>query len=366
MNVSMTPVPDLGPKGDQMIPIGFLDELARTTDKSEVFSVYARWAYRIIRADRSTVAIAEERGLRLIAIEGNQAIRTGKLVPIEQTLIGRVFETHTPEMKQDIASETDLLDLRQLASGGIGSCMDVPIVIGERCFGALAAGYHEVNGCSEDDFVLLQALARCLASYLLLHEQLELLEEAALTDPLTRTFNRRYFDASISKLWEHWTSRTVPFSIAIMDIDHFKAINDSHGHTVGDDILVRVADLLKRNTRSADEVIRMGGEEFCLVLGGARMEHIALVAERIRQSIEAMKIDIGGQVVSVTASFGIASAEEGFETREAMVAKADRALYAAKETGRNRISDTAAPTIPGPTRESMTSREEDWTDRKTP
>ena len=319
-------------------PVGFLDELARTASREEVFATYARWASRLMSSNRSTVAIAEDGGLRLYAIEGNQAIRTGALVPIEGTMIGQVYRSRRAEICADFSKAPHYQELAKLAEGGLVACMDAPIVAGDHCFGALAAGYLSGDGFSDREFVLLKALARCLGSYLLLHEQLSQLSELVLTDPLTRTFNRRYFQQSIVSLWDQWQGRGEHFAIALIDLDHFKSVNDTYGHDVGDHVLRLTSDVLKRNTRGGDELIRMGGEEFCLILRNAQAAVAVQIADRVRAAIEAEAFMSGEERIPVTISIGIAATDEKHDDYRAMMMQADRSLYAAKNQGRNCVA----------------------------
>lgn len=324
------------------IPIGFLNDLTRSSSESDVFKTYARWSSHINSADRTTVAIVDEdKGIfNLMAIDGNQAIATGAEVPIGGTLIGRVYRTQAAEICPDLTKSSDG-EAPRLAAGGLKSCMDVPLTAGNRKFGVLAQAFANDPPPRQEDLELLEAIARCLAAHLLLHEQLVQLGELALTDPLTRTFNRRVFEDRLADLWNDWVTSSREFSLAVVDLDHFKSINDRFGHETGDEVLKLVAGALMAASRPGDTVVRMGGEEFCVVLENTGLEQATLVAERLRDAVEQLDMNADGEEVTVTASIGVASTMEELDSPRLVSLLADRALYRAKQSGRNRVEQAA-------------------------
>lgn len=168
---------------------------------------------------------------------------------------------------------------------------------------------------------------------------------ASSVDALTQLFNRRYLLERFAALHAESSAVDRPISVLAFDIDHFKKINDTHGHAVGDEVIRRVARVLAESTRAGDVSGRLGGEEFVLVLDGCDASAAAAVGERIRQTIEALSLDFDGVTLSVTVSIGVASQEEGEDlTSEELLNAADGALYESKRSGRNRVSlaDAAA------------------------
>ena len=159
------------------------------------------------------------------------------------------------------------------------------------------------------------------------------LEVLANLDPLTRCLNRRSLTTRFDALFTRAKTDRTYLSCLMVDVDHFKSVNDRYGHSAGDEVLKGVSDILRRSTRDTDLVGRYGGEEFCVVLPDLKLETAVRVAERIRQGIE--ENECGG--VSVTASLGVASLELNANTPEELINHADKALYAAKESGRNRV-----------------------------
>lgn len=163
------------------------------------------------------------------------------------------------------------------------------------------------------------------------------LTRQATTDPLTGLANRREF----SRQFEHEVQRIrrhpSQLVLAILDIDHFKVVNDRYGHEAGDQALIKLSRTLETVVRENDLVSRLGGEEFALLLPETTIEQAMTLAERVRQSIEAQKIHSGDVIFSVTATIGLAALREGEPSLATAMREADRALYAGKESGRNRV-----------------------------
>lgn len=162
------------------------------------------------------------------------------------------------------------------------------------------------------------------------------LEHAALTDSLTGMQNRRYFDDALREYLDEFRRIDKPIGLMILDLDHFKLVNDTHGHDVGDDVLKAVANCLKDFTRFHDVVARLGGEEFAVVAPNMDEHMLAKLAERIRAAISALPIMTGNVRIKVTTSVGLAVWDRK-ETAEDFYRRADRMLYQAKSMGRNRV-----------------------------
>lgn len=159
-------------------------------------------------------------------------------------------------------------------------------------------------------------------------------ELLSVTDPLTKLYNRQKFNEVCEEMLmrKHWTVDNT-FGLIVADVDHFKSVNDTYGHQVGDAVLIAMADTLTGAIRTSDILARWGGEEFVILLPDVDMEKAALAAEKYRQAIEQMNIP---EVGSITASFGVTVFSMG-DTQEKMVYRADLGLYRAKKNGRNRL-----------------------------
>ncbi len=166
-----------------------------------------------------------------------------------------------------------------------------------------------------------------------IHRQNLELERLASRDSLTDCLNRRAFFPDLENHWRTAERHQLSLACVMVDLDHFKAINDTHGHHAGDTVLQKVSDLLRTNRRPSDLICRYGGEEFCLLLLHTNIEGAAAVAEKIRAAIEAC--DFNG--LSVTASLGVSARSLGATHPQEMIEQADRCLYVAKRQGRNRV-----------------------------
>jgi diguanylate cyclase (GGDEF)-like protein len=162
------------------------------------------------------------------------------------------------------------------------------------------------------------------------------LQEYADRDGLTGIANRRYFEARLRDEYTRWQRYGGDLSILLFDLDHFKKINDQFGHVAGDSVLREMAQRVAGVVRAQDTFGRFGGEEFALLLPCTPLEDAMLVAEKIRNTIGDLPIDVHGVSVPVTASVGGASARAGVPAYEALINEADAALYTAKRQGRNR------------------------------
>ena len=176
-----------------------------------------------------------------------------------------------------------------------------------------------------------------------LRHNVQLSLEMAITDPLTGLHNRRYMQSHLDTLMKS-ASQAKPISFLILDIDYFKAVNDTHGHDVGDEVLREFANRISANVRGIDLACRHGGEEFVVVMPDTDGGFAFTVAERLRQSIESTPIKISRppNALTITVSVGIASSIGGDDVPDKLLRRADQALYRAKREGRNRVIAEAA------------------------
>lgn len=163
--------------------------------------------------------------------------------------------------------------------------------------------------------------------------------EASVRDPLTRLHNRRYLDERLSGEFAYAARHGTRLAVLLLDVDHFKQLNDTKGHPAGDAVLRHLAAGLQSMVRAEDLVARYGGEEFLIVARGIDADGAKLFAERIRRAIASLSIPWEEGSIQITASIGVAwmGSDRAFDTPTALVAAADGALYKAKRAGRNRI-----------------------------
>lgn len=167
-------------------------------------------------------------------------------------------------------------------------------------------------------------------------EALETALRESRTDPITQLRNRRAFEEDLAQQLSLRERYGTPFSLLMLDIDHFKSINDEYGHPGGDELLRQFAALVSRTHRRSDCAARYGGDEFTLLLPQTPEEGAVAIAQRLRQTVEAEPFRIERIELRIRVSAGVAEARSG-DTAEELVSRADRALYGAKASGRNRV-----------------------------
>jgi two-component system cell cycle response regulator len=199
------------------------------------------------------------------------------------------------------------------------------------------------------DALELQARLRTQIRHKRTYDRLRLSYERsmtmAVTDPLTGVYNRHYMEKNMPRLFDRMRTNKHPVSALMIDIDHFKTINDTYGHFVGDQVLQEMARRFNASMRLFDMVVRLGGEEFAIILPETPYENALKVAERLRGAVANEPFTVRGNTgniqLPVTMSLGVATAPQSAETPEAILQQADAALYRAKQTGRNKVMGVA-------------------------
>lgn len=201
--------------------------------------------------------------------------------------------------------------------------------------GVLAAGVNAMAGQIAMTQAHLQAQVQAATEEL--HQQKEAAERAARVDALTGVANRRAYSEAAEVELQRALRYRQPLAMLMVDIDHFKVVNDTHGHLAGDAVLVSFARTLVEQVREVDVVGRWGGEEFAVLLPNSTAQDAQHVAERMRQAVAASEMQLNGQVLRCTASFGVAELGPNDITLGGLQSRADDALYRAKRLGRNRV-----------------------------
>jgi len=163
------------------------------------------------------------------------------------------------------------------------------------------------------------------------------LRQQSIIDPLTELYNRRYMDETLKRELQRAKRRKSQLSLILVDLDHFKRVNDTYGHDTGDDLLRRVGEVLRQGIRTVDIACRFGGEELVVILPDCDMNAAVQRAERLRVAVAAIELSGRALAHAVTASFGVSSTSDGNDEVESLLRAADQALYTAKQTGRNRV-----------------------------
>ncbi len=175
----------------------------------------------------------------------------------------------------------------------------------------------------------------------------DLLARQSMVDGLTGLWNRSYFDLKLFSTWSDAKRHREPLCAIMLDIDHFKTINDSYGHMVGDDVLCRVADAISTTCRASDIACRFGGDEFAVIAPKTSSSQVTVFAERIRFAIAAVRVIEKGMSISIHASIGTAEARPGELANDPseLICSADKALYMSKREGKNRVTSLLAARI---------------------
>ncbi|MEL6546648.1 MAG: diguanylate cyclase [Myxococcota bacterium] len=298
---------------------------------------------------------------RILIIDDSSTIRDAMVETLRSHGVAEQFATASnglAGLKELLNGEVDLVvcDLEMPDLDGYKflslkkeqlSVVDIPVVMltgvandvssKVRCFEAGASDYVT------KPYEPLELIARVRAhlSLKLLRDELrdkaKILEELSATDELTGLTNRRRFFEHLRVELSRAERHKTPTGLLMMDIDHFKSINDIHGHQGGDLALAAVGKLLKHRVRAYDIAARYGGEEFCVLLPDTPLKDAQEVAERLREGIEAIEVRHDGEPVSLTVSIGIAHAHGIAVEGPLLIKHADAALYAAKSAGRNRV-----------------------------
>jgi len=247
-------------------------------------------------------------------------------------IAGWVAEHRQPVLCNDAASDPRFFSGVDAKSGfATRNMVCAPVMARDRLIGVLEA-LNKIDGVfTQDDVTILYALANQVAIAI---ENAQLYQEA-ITDGLTGLYHHKYFELRLKEELDRSKRYSNPLSLAMVDIDFFKKVNDQHGHPAGDRVLREVAVILKKETRLSDIVARYGGEEFGVILPYVDFQNLFMIGERLRKGVE--QKDFGG--IKITISVGIAY----FDCKNAdldqgtFIGTADSALYKAKNSGRNRV-----------------------------
>lgn len=235
---------------------------------------------------------------------------------------------------QDGTSEKGvLLDLDVTGDTRTYSVNSVPIFDERGAKRGVLASFEDVTDIERKNAELAETLVQLRRSARQVQRQNRELERLATRDPLTNCLNRRAFFEQAETIFRAALRYDYPISCLMLDVDHFKSVNDNHGHARGDEVLQQVALTLLKSARESSLVCRYGGEEFCVLLPHADLAAAYDFAERVRVNVEELRFE----GLRVTASFGVTDLTLGEQDVQGMLDQADQALYAAKRTGRNRV-----------------------------
>jgi diguanylate cyclase (GGDEF)-like protein len=285
---------------------------------------------------RGALSLVPADGAAVVSVDSGQ----GLAVATESTPGLLVPEQLGDGVLKRVAETGDVVDLRSASEPAIrnrpASVLALPLVAGGRVAAVLVVVRGQELPFTAAETRTLRALAPMAAAALQSERQTQSAIEDSLLDPLTGANTRRRFDRDLAAALAP-SATGGPVSLAIVDLDHFKRVNDTHGHPAGDALLKAVVQRITTAVRPGDGVYRFGGEEFCLLLADTTTEVATDVAERVRHAVAEQPFDIGAaERLPATASIGVATATAA-DDPAAILGRADAALYEAKERGRNRV-----------------------------
>jgi diguanylate cyclase (GGDEF)-like protein len=317
-------------------------KLAAQKDAGSVRRHLLRCARELVPFESAAIVAVDEAQTRYVVeigqgwghdYEGREVALT------EKTWTAWVLRSaESPVPIENLKGEKDRMPILVLdeGAGRAESLLAVPLRAQSRSLGALVLagrrGSFSVAGGRVLELVCNQAASALSTIHLL-----ERTKDMAVRDGLTGLYNRREFDRLLRQTVSREERQAGQFALLLLDLDHFKKLNDTYGHPAGDAALRHSAEILRRRLRQGDQAARYGGEEFVAILPGAGREGALHLGERVRRAIETESLVVDDARVHLTASVGVAVWPANGEKPEELIAAADKALYAAKEGGRNRV-----------------------------
>ncbi len=292
---------------------------------------------QLIPYDSACIALSHQGVFEFVALKGSTNIDMLREVQIplsDDALFNEMNQTHQPIVISD-----SQLDPRFNGYGEnpARSWLGIPLIVRSEVVGFMAIDRNDPHAFSERDAEIGTIFASQAAIAIANARLFGQVERLATTDGLTDVTNRRYFFELAEREWNRTRRYDHPLAAMMLDVDHFKRVNDTYGHAIGDVVLRTVAQICRSSLRDTDFLGRYGGEEFAILLPDTELSAAHITAERLRHSIAATYIATEKGALSVTVSIGIASVTEATPSVASLLDRADRGLYIAKETGRNRV-----------------------------
>ncbi len=306
----------------------------RVLDLDELLTVVCRLLMDLFGIDHAAVLLAEGDSLRVRAHEGRLTanLTMGEILSPGSGLAARSLASGRSVIENDVKT----VDGYIAGFAETQSEMCVPLVIFGEKLGVLALDSARKNAFDNDDVQPLESVADICAAAIQNAHNFDRMKQLAYVDGLTGIHNRRFFEMRIVEELERAGRFQGRMSVIMVDIDHFKKMNDEFGHLLGDEMLRSVSTILKQQLRKMDMVCRYGGDEFAIVVPETTGESAVRVAEKLRRQVETHFFP--GVPRPVTISCGVADYPAHGVTRDEVVAAADAALYQAKQLGRNKVA----------------------------
>ncbi|MGQ0504336.1 MAG: sensor domain-containing diguanylate cyclase, partial [Myxococcaceae bacterium] len=320
-----------------------IEELNRAGKPEQVFLAVLESARQLAGLDFCAVTLVSEvdgkrvhRIARLSGVTAHGRALEGKFFEDNNGLVANVVRYGAPLPGREITA----MDKQMIFDGetqvrGLAALKIFPLTAGDRILGTLVAGSRKKTALDDDVLRMLEVIAIQAAQAVLRAQLFEQMERMATTDGLTGLLNHRTFQTRADEALAHAKRYSRKCSLILTDIDHFKSVNDTYGHPMGDQVLRGVAKILKDKARDTDIVARYGGEEFAIVMPETDAKGAHVIAERIREAVMTEVFQTESGPLKVTLSLGIATAPDHSTEKQAMIDLSDQCLYYAKRHGRN-------------------------------
>jgi two-component system, cell cycle response regulator len=304
----------------------------------ETFDIAITSVKDLVVADFVSISLLKENEYTVVRAEGYQAEGLeGCKFAKNDGLVGQAIQCN--HWMPPMASYPDPAPVfsKENPISGLKSLLIVPLSQQENnAIGALTIASKKEGMFGREQRHLMELIGSQIATKIELAQAHEKIYQMALTDGLTGLNNHRTFQLGLDNMLIRARRQSSSICLILCDIDHFKKINDMYGHPFGDQVLKKVAEILKLSIRKVDLAARYGGEEFALILEASDEEGAIIQSERVRHSIEELRFSSKGEKISITMSFGLASYPVDGDNKAELIDRADQALYCAKESGRNR------------------------------
>jgi diguanylate cyclase (GGDEF)-like protein len=317
-----------------------LENALDTILSQEVLNVQAKGGIFLFNEETGRLDLTCHRNIADALVQAEQSIDLG------YCLCGRAAQSGQLILSTD-CFEDKRHDTTYPGMGAHGHII-LPLKANDRCLGVLFLYLPPGVEATKSQIDLLTAISNQLSIALENARLYEKVRHLSVHDPLTGLFNRRLFFDRLDEEISRSRRSASPLSLVMIDIDHFKKINDHHGHQAGDRVLIELSALMKKGMRKIDIVARFGGEEFTVLLPGADAGGACIAMERLRQDVEkhVFPVDDQGNAIPVTVSMGIStSTPDHPKEASELIRVADETLYLAKEAGRNRVASESLPPI---------------------
>jgi diguanylate cyclase (GGDEF)-like protein len=280
----------------------------------------------------------QSRSLRVRAERGYVAGVEALAIPLGKGVTGRCAQAGQAFVVNDVSAEPDYIP----GVLGARSEIAIPLMAEGRVIGVLNAESQQPGAYTPDHLRTLSVIAQQAAVVLRSAQLYEEMRRLAATDALTGLWNRRHFLQQLEDTLKRARRYREAFALVLLDVDHFKAVNDGHGHSAGDRVLQAVAGAMREWVRDTDTVARIGGDEFAALLLQTDGERARPVVERLRDAVQALCVHQGDAAIPLAVSAGVAFYPAHGADPEALLSRADGALYEAKRLGRNRVALAAS------------------------